>query len=260
MISHSIVRAAMLLLLLGGSAQILAQEGKSEPPSAPDHSSDEARLSPPTGGQKKKPPKDNTGKTRASFVPLSAQQKLAYGARKAFLDPFAYLGPAINAFFIERRDVKAPAKTFEDKFADGLTHYARTFTTSSATTLLSSGVYPVLFKQDPRYHLSGKHGFMARALYAASRTVVTRGDNGKLQPNYSRWAGTLTSVALANTYERDLVKVRNLRGQAVDFRRRVGTDPTFKNFGVSMAANAASNIVFHEFDVVGKLIKILRKP
>jgi hypothetical protein len=268
MISHQVVRAAVLLLLSGASIQILAQAGESRPSSAADHSPDSLGevlrpvVSAATVGQKKNPPKNTGGQTKPAqtFVPLTSSQKLAYGARRAFLDPFAYLGPAVNAFFVERQDVKAPGKTFEDKFADGLTHYARTFATSSTTTMLSSGIYPVLFKQDPRYHFSGKHGFMSRALYAASRTVVTRGDNGELQPNYSRFAGTITSVALANVYERDLVKARNLRGQAVEFRRRVGIEPTFKNLGISMAANAAGNIVFHEFDVVGKLIKILHKP
>lgn len=202
-------------------------------------------------------PAGNGGKQ--ATAPLSAAQKLAYGARKAFLNPFAYLGPVFDAYFTERRDVKALGKTAGDKFADGLSRYGRSFDTNSTAALLGSGVYPVLFKQDPRYHLSGKHGFITRSAYALSRTVITRGDNGKTQFNYSGLAGNLTSAGLANLYERDLVKARDTRGRVLLFRERDGAQRTFVNFGLSTVFDAASNIAFKEFNVLDKLLKLLHK-
>ena len=44
------------------------------------------------------------------------------------------------------------------------------------------------------------------------------------------------------------------------FYRRVGVGPTFGSFGVATALDAASNIVFQEFDIVHKLRKLFGKP
>ena len=257
MIIHSILRAALLMLLLPlvGSIQLFAQDATPARPSS-DHSGQAATV--PVNGDQQNTTPTNT-QARPATVPLSARQKLAYGAQKAFLNPWAYFGPGLDAYFTERRDVKAPVKTGGDKFADGASRYVRSFATNSTAAVLGSGVYPALFKQDPRYHVSGKHGFMPRALYAASRTVITLGDNGKTQVNFSGLSGNLTSAGLANIYERDLVKARDLNGHALSFRRRVGVGPTFVNFGITTATDAATNIAFNEFDVLGKLLKRLHK-
>jgi hypothetical protein len=179
--------------------------------------------------------------------------------RQAFANPGSYVGPAIGAYFTERSEVKAPGKTASDNFADGLSRYARSFATNSTAELLGSGVYPVLFKQDPRYQKSLKHGFVARALYAASRTVVTLGDDGSQQVNYSRLFGNLSSAALANIYERDRVRRRDALGRPVLFERRVGVGTTFESFGISTGVDAATNIAFKEFDVFGKLRKLFKR-
>jgi len=260
MISYSHFRpAASLLVLLVGSIQIFAQNAG--PAAEPSREWPSALFSGRKIADQGTVPvteqQNTTLPNKQSIVPLTSREKLAYGARKAFLGPGAYLSPAVDAFFIERGDVKAPGKTSGDKFADGLSYYARSFTTGSTAALLGDGVYPALFKQDPRYHPSGKHGFMARTLYAASRAVVTLGDNGKTQINVSKLAGNFTSRALANVYERDTVKARDANGRALSFRRRVGVRPTFVGFGISTVLDAATNIAFREFDVVGKLLKIL---
>ena len=268
MISYPIFRAAVLVLLLSlaGSTQIFAQRAGPARSSSDDRSTTlpQARKTsgqtagvPLTGDQQSTTPTNTQPKQ--PIVPLSARQKLVFGARKAFLSPIAYLGPVVDAYFTERRDVKRPGKTAGDKFADGASRYARSFATDTTAALLGSGVYPALLKQDPRYHVSGKHGFMPRALYAASRTVITLGDNGQTQINFSGLGGNLTSAGLANIYERDLVKARDANGRVLSFRRRVGVEPTFVNFGITTATDAATNIAFSEFDVLGKLLKRLHK-
>ena len=191
---------------------------------------------------------------------LTARQKLKYGFDGAFLAPGAYLGPAVNAYFVERADVKALGKTGEDKFADGLSRFGRAFATRATAEFLGSGAYPALFKQNPIYQPSGKHGFMRRALYGASRALITTGDNGKNQPNFSRLLGNLTSSSLANLYERDTVERRDARGRVLKFNRRVGVSPTLQSFGISTALDALTYVVFDEFAVLRKLRKILKTP
>ena len=191
--------------------------------------------------------------------PMTAGEKLRFGMRRAFLNPGSYVGSAIGAYFTERREVKAPGKTSSDIFADGMSRFARGFATNTTAELLGSGLYPVFFKQDPRYQKSKKHGFVARSLYAASRSVVAFGDDGSQQVNYSRLLGNLSSAALANIYERNTVLGRDRFGSPVRFERRVGVGTTFESFGISTAVDAATNIVFEEFDVFGKLRKLFKR-
>ena len=193
------------------------------------------------------------------YQPLTREQKLKFGLTQAFWTPSAYLSPAVNAFFVERSEVKRPGKSADDKFADGASRYARVFATRSTAEFLGSGLYPVLFKQDPRYKRSDRVEFWPRLFHAASRAVVTQGDNGKTQVNISRMGGNLTAAALANIYERDVVRSRDAFGSPTSFRRRVGFEPTMTNFGVSTGLDALSYILFDEFDVLHRLGKVFKR-
>jgi hypothetical protein len=54
--------------------------------------------------------------------------------------------------------------------------------------------------QDPRYFYQGTGTTKSRAWHAISNTFIARGDNGKLQPNYSTIGGDLASAAIATAY------------------------------------------------------------
>ena len=61
-------------------------------------------------------------------------------------------------------------------------------------------VLPSLFHQDPRYFYKGTGTRTSRLLYALSRSVITRGDNGHDQPNFSGILGDLSAGAISNIY------------------------------------------------------------
>ena len=67
-------------------------------------------------------------------------------------------------------------------------------------TFLGGAVLPSLFRQDPRYFYRGTGTVNSRIWYAASRAVVTRGDNGRTQPNWSGVLGDLSAGAISNIY------------------------------------------------------------
>ena len=182
------------------------------------------------------PQQDDDLKAPNTITPLTPGEKMERAFRSAFLSPQAYLFPAINATITQLREEDQPHKDTEDEVADALSRFARNFATRSTKSVLSNGVYPVLFRQDPRYYPSGKKGFGARALYAASRVFVTYGDAGDTQPNYSRLAGTITAHSLANLWERD-----------TPGRRRIGAGPTFRRVAWSLGFDAISNVLFREF-------------
>ena len=67
-------------------------------------------------------------------------------------------------------------------------------------TYMGGAVLPSLFHQDPRYFYKGTGTKRARVLYALSRSVITRGDNGKDQPNYAGVLGDISAGAISNLY------------------------------------------------------------
>ena len=174
--------------------------------------------------------------TGSTMTVLTPGGKMRRAFKKAFLSPGGYLRTGISAAITQATEEDQPHKTTEDKFADGLSRFAIKTGTRYTRTVLGSGIFPVLFRQDPRYDRSEKKGFGARVLHAVSRVFVTRGDNGSLQPNYSRWAGSLSASALSNLWER-----------STPGRDRIGVDATFKRFGASFINDAWQLVIFNEF-------------
>ena len=108
--------------------------------------------------------------------------------------------------------------------------------------ILSYGVYASLFHEDPHYYVLGTTcncGIKERAIYAATRTFITRTDEGGTSVNWAKMSGVASSSALTLTYypERD----RDLT-------------TTFGGIGVSLGMSMVSNEM-HEFigDVVAKV-------
>jgi hypothetical protein len=66
--------------------------------------------------------------------------------------------------------------------------------------LIGNALLPQLLHQDPRYFRLGHGPIFHRFLYAASSTVVCKGDNGKWQPNVSNVLGNFISGAISNSY------------------------------------------------------------
>ncbi|MFN2455463.1 MAG: hypothetical protein ABR577_14710 [Pyrinomonadaceae bacterium] len=188
------------------------------------------------------------GLNGSSLPSLTAGEKFHYGLRQAFYTPGAYVAPAISAGIRRFQEADVPAKTGKDKFADYLSDYARDFGTLSSTEIFGSGIYPILFKQNPTYTplkriSQGSASNGERFLYAIKRTVVTNGDNGKRQPNYSRFAGDFTGAALANIWERNTASERDRFGVVTDINRRRGVGPTFSRFGFTLGFDALSNVL-----------------
>ncbi|HJQ33903.1 MAG TPA: hypothetical protein VJ866_17105 [Pyrinomonadaceae bacterium] len=174
--------------------------------------------------------------------PLTGGQKVKCAFRGAFLSPVPYLTSIISGGIRQIGEDRLPHKDGGDEVADWGSQSARIFATRATTRVFTNGFYAAAFRQDPRYERSTSKGVGRRALHAMSRVFVTRGDDGDLEPNYSRFAGSLTSAALANVWE-----------HSTPGHDRVGPDATLRRFTRSFATGALSNIVFREFlpDIIG---------
>jgi len=129
-------------------------------------------------------------------APLNARQKF-HLSWKARTDPLQFgFAAAVAGVQQARGDYSG--------FGDGIPGYARRYAAAYATsvtgTMVTRVLMPTVFRQDPRYFYSGTGTTQARLLYAMSRSVIRKGDNGRWQPDYSGILGTLASAAISNFY------------------------------------------------------------
>jgi hypothetical protein len=89
-------------------------------------------------------------------------------------------------------------------FGDGASGYAKRYAAAYATgwtrSMITQVVLPTVLRQDPRYFYKGTGSTGSRVLYAMSRSVIRKGDNGRWQPNYSGVLGSFASGSLSNLY------------------------------------------------------------
>jgi len=158
-------------------------------------------------------------------APLTSRQKFALFGDFT-LDPTTYIVTGLIA------GVEQAGNTYVD-FGQGARGYGKRYGTASAdfftADFFGETLFPVLFKQDPRYFYKGEGTIRARTLYAISNSVIGRGDNHRKQVNYSRLLGDLSSGAISNLY--------------YPASSRGGAALTFYNFGFGIAAQAATNLV-----------------
>ncbi len=129
-------------------------------------------------------------------APLTTRQKYVLALRST-TDPVNFLATGVVAG-IEQ------AKNIYPGYGQGVQGYAKRYGAAYAddfdARMIGSAVLPALLHQDPRYFYKGSGTVRARLLYAIKSAVITRGDNGQLQPNYSYVLGSFASGAIANAY------------------------------------------------------------
>ena len=169
-------------------------------------------------------------------APLTPKLKFSLSLHSS-LDPVAFLIAGGVAGVEQARDVfphygsgpGAYGKRYGAAYADNVIGRA-----------LGSALLPSLFHQDPRYFYKGKGSFGSRAGYAVESTFVTRGDNGRAQPNYSHILGNFLAAGISNLYR-------------APEDRSVGL--TLRNGGIITGSNIVGNLV-REFVLKGYTTKV----
>ena len=157
-------------------------------------------------------------------APLDAQQKFTLASKSAF-DPVAFAAIGFVAGIEQWRNVYPGYHQGAEGYGK---RYGASFADEAIGRFFASAIYPSIFHQDPRYFYKGSGTKTERAKYAVTRALVTRGDNGRLQPNYSLFLGRLTAGALSNLYHDP-----SDRGAAL----------TFENAFLNLGGNALDNLV-----------------
>jgi Carboxypeptidase regulatory-like domain len=127
--------------------------------------------------------------------PLTTKLKFRL-ALKTSTDPVTIFGLGVLAAVHQAGDVP--------NYRQGWKGYAERYGASTGDGLsdimIGGAILPSLLHQDPRYFYQGTGTNISRALHALSNAFVCRGDNGRIQPNYSTIGGDLASAALSNVY------------------------------------------------------------
>jgi len=157
-------------------------------------------------------------------APLTKQQKFGLGVR-SIIDPTEFLGAAVVA------GVQYEAGTYAG-YGYGAAGYGKRFAAAygdgAIARMIGSAILPAVLHQDPRYFYNGSGSKKSRALYAIERAVITRGDNGRPEPNFSHLGGAFLGGAISNAYH-----------PAAD--RGIGL--TLANGFLDTAGNAVQNLI-----------------
>ena len=167
------------------------------------------------------------------MLPDAPQPQPVSGADKfqAFVEearsPFTFGVAGLNALVLrEAQEHAAPGMQYSFQ-----TLYEASVVQKESSAFFGKFIYPSLLKQDPRYYPSTSHNVFVRTVYAASRLVITRNDQGKATINTSYLLGVLTSAAVATAYRPYWART---------------SSTVFAGFGSTIGSDAGMN-VFHEF-------------
>jgi hypothetical protein len=137
-------------------------------------------------------------------IPMTVGEKFNYFFKGSFLSIGAYGNAAFSGIRGEAFDTDHdPNGDHGNYFADAGTRAARSFAFGATSKFFERFAYASIFRQDPRYHRSGKKGVGAKIGYAVSRLVLTQGDKGGSQFNISYLGGGLTASYISKFWERE---------------------------------------------------------
>ncbi len=128
-----------------------------------------------------------------NIIPLTAGQKFKVVARGAF-------DPVQIPWYMILSGI-GQAENSEPGYGQGWEGYGKRFGAYAADGVIENffvgAILPSVFRQDPRFFPSGQGSFVHRAAYAASRIVITRGDNGRKEFNISETLGSAMSATIS---------------------------------------------------------------
>ena len=129
-------------------------------------------------------------------APLSSRQKFQLMFKTVF-NPFT-LG--LTTAFVGGEQ----ATGMYSGYGNGEKGFAKRFGAAYATlgigAFMSDALLPSILKQDPRFYYKADGSVPSRLLYAITRSVICKGDNGHWEPDFSSVLGHFAAGGIANLY------------------------------------------------------------
>ena len=129
--------------------------------------------------------------------PINARDKLLIGLRDLYT-PFAFGGFFTAAAYGQILNGQPNYGTDRGAFGARL---GAAVIGATAQGILTDTIFAPLLHEDPRYYIEGpQYGLVHRAVYAATRPLVTRTDSGRHTANGALLLGYAAATALSLTY------------------------------------------------------------
>jgi hypothetical protein len=169
--------------------------------------------------------------------PLTSKQKFQLAVDET-IAPSRFIGSLFTAGISQARDSLPDYGQGWDGYGK---RYGSSVASNASSHLLGTGVIPSLTHEDPRYFVKLFGSPKSRILYAMSRVLITRTDEGRQTFNWSNVMGGLMAESLAVSY-------------LPDSERTAGK--TFTRFGVRLGFSALDNVVKEYWPNIFKSLKI----
>lgn len=196
---------ALITLALSAGGAVRAQDGAAEPPAiapAPVASTPEAPAVIPPVEDKRVfgvIPNNRTTEGSLPFQPITARQKMTIAAKDSFDWP-VYLTSGLFASLYQLEDQNP-------SFGQGMAGYAKRYASAYGDqmigNMMTEGIIPSLFHEDPRYFRVGIGTKKSRLGAALTQIFVTRTDSGGRTFNVAEWGGNAAAVAISNAWYPD---------------------------------------------------------
>jgi hypothetical protein len=168
-----------------------------------------------------------------AVAPLRTHQKFEMAYRKT-IDPSFIVESVMFAGYDQLAGYGPNYGTGSAAFAQRVGYNAANL---SSTFLLTDGLLPTIFRQDPRYFRKGTGSIKSRLWWAVRSEVIAFNDEGAQVPNYSSVLGFGMSTALSNAYSPP---------SSITFSK------TMERFAVKEGVSVALNVL-REFGASGKM-------
>jgi hypothetical protein len=163
-------------------------------------------------------PNYNTVVGATEITPIRPAQKFKLAFSSLF-DPYTY--GIVTVLALEDQASGDP-REWGGGFKGFGIRYAGSLADQTIGPLMSTGLFPTILHEDPRYFQLGKGGFKKRFAYSMERLVITRTDSGNRQFNYSEFLGNAAATGLSNIYYPP--SHRTVGGNIGEFATQVAVD------------------------------------
>lgn len=168
-------------------------------------------------------PNYRTAELTTDYHPISNKYKLTIALKDTFDYPLIGVGATYALLY--------QAENSHPQFGQGVEGYAKRFGTSYTDqvvgNMMTEGILPILFKEDPRYFRKATGSAKSRLGYALSRIVITRTNEGNKTFNFAEILGNGIAASVGLSYYQDDRDV-------ADF---------MQNWGTQLATDAISQVL-----------------
>jgi hypothetical protein len=169
--------------------------------------------------------------------PLDGRQKFELAVDET-IAPSRFIGSAFTAGISQARD---SLSGYGQGWAGYGKRYGSSVASNATSHLFGTFLLPTALHEDPRYFVKIFGSPRSRILYAMTRVVITRADDGRSTFNWSNVMGGLMAEGLATSYLPDSERT---------------AAKTFTRFGVRIGFSALNNIVKEYWPTIFKSLRM----